>query len=470
MKDDVEFLDIFDNDDKVKKEIIVSKTIDEEVIKRKKKDENKNVKKKKKVKTKALQLLFCGISALFILGCCVFYGIRLIKYYRIYNPKIDTKSGETLLANGITSHSEVVFENSGLYINAGNYIYKGDVNNNYIKFNNMLWRIVKINVDNTIDIILDDYVNILPWSETSKSFSKSDIYNYLNKTFLENIDKDMLVKNSYCVDKIEDLSNITCNSQDNDSYVRFLDVTSFLNSIVDKKSFLVKEDEIYWLNDYNDEKVWHTNGFNVSMSDANTFYEVRPVVKLKNSVTFKEGDGTIGKPYVVDKDNKITLGSIVMLGKDKWIVYDTKDNVKLMRYDVLDKQYAFDKESLKYNSENIDSVANYLNTTYLDSLDYKNLIINSEWYTGTYENSVDDIKKDSVKTKVGMPSLLDIKFDSKINGYYMLNSNNEMMYVYENPLRPSRVTSLRNIRPCIAISKDDASKLKYSNGVFNWEG
>ena len=159
-----------------------------------------------------------------------------------------------------------------------------------------------------------------------------------------------------------------------------------------------------------------------------------------------------------------------MLGKDKWIVYDTKDNVKLMRYDVLDKQYAFDKESLKYNSENIDSVANYLNTTYLDSLDYKNLIINSEWYTGTYENSVDDIKKDSVKTKVGMPSLLDIKFDSKINGYYMLNSNNEMMYVYENPLRPSRVTSLRNIRPCIAISKDDASKLKYSNGVFNWEG
>ena len=52
-----------------------------------------------------------------ILGCFVFYGIRLVKYYKIYNPKLET--GEVLenLASNIISTSQIVYEGDGLYLN-----------------------------------------------------------------------------------------------------------------------------------------------------------------------------------------------------------------------------------------------------------------------------------------------------------------------------------------------------------------
>ena len=216
MKDDIEILDIFDT----KKKTVQAPV--EETVPKKRMDMHEPPKKKKKVKAKAFQVLFCSVSFLFILGCLIYYGSRFIKYYRIYNPKVDAGNGEVLLAKSITGNSEIVYEGDGLYSSSGNYIYKGDVKNNYIKYNNMLWRIVKINMDNSIEIILDDYVSILPWHKSSVAFTQSDMYEYLNKTILNNLDKEMLVKNSICEDKIDDLSNITCDNQNNEIEVRLL--------------------------------------------------------------------------------------------------------------------------------------------------------------------------------------------------------------------------------------------------------
>lgn len=471
MNDDIEILDIFDDNKKkaieeyAKKEEM--KDIKEEKGEKKLAKKDKIIKKrKKKLKTKALQLVFCSISALFILGCLIHYGSRFIKYYRIYNPKVEDGDGSVLLAKDITGNSEIVYEGDGLYISSGNYIYKGNVSKNYLKYNNMLWRILKINADNSIEIILDDYINILPWNNEIVNFSKSEIYDYLNNEFLNNLDKDMLIKNSFCEDKIDSISSITCNEQNLDGYVKLLDVTSFLNSIVDKNSYLVSKDEIFWLNNYGSEKAWHTNGINISQSSSDTFYEVRPVVKLKNTITYEKGDGTIDNPFVVSKDDKLSLGSIVQLGEDKWIVYDTTDNVKLMRYEVLEEKKNFDKTTLNYDES---SLKEYLNSTYLDSLSYKDKLVSNNWYVGEYIDKIIDVKNSSSNAKVGLPNILDIKFNSKINGYFTSTSHEEVIWVYENPLRPSRNTSERNIRPCIAISKEYANSLKYVDGVFKEE-
>ena len=108
----------------------------------------------------------------------------------------------------------------------------------------------------------------------------------------------------------------------------------------------------------------------------------------------------------------------------------------------------------------------YLNETYLDSLSYKDMIIEDTWYIGEYKNSISDIKSDSVKAKVGIPNLLDYQFDSSVNGYFTSTINEERVLVYENPLRPGKITTYRSIRPCITISKDTVNKLKYVDGVF----
>ena len=484
--DDIEILDIFDKNKKTdepltrvarlekkeelirieKEELARAKKEKKNIGKKKNKEEDEPVMKKKTKKKKAskFQKIFCLVSALFLLGCIGFYGYRFVKYYRIYNPKIDSSDGSVLLAKDIVGKTEFgTEEEDGLISSSGNYIYKGDVKNNYLRYNNMLWRIVRINQDNSIDIILDDYMNILPWNSKISTFAESDIYKYLNNDFIKLLDEDLLNKTSFCTDKIDDLTKITCEGQNTDSYVKLLDVANFLNSVNNGKTYLVNKDEIMWLADYSNDKIWHTNGYNVSQSDVNSFYEIRPMVRLKSTTLYKEGDGSKEKPYVVDNEEVLKVGSKIMLGEDTWIVYDNTGDIKLMREKVLEKQLDFDKTKLTYKDS---SLMTYLNDTYLNSLSYKDMIIDGTYYIGEYKTSVTDIKNESVKTKVGIPNLLDYQFDSSVNGYFTGTINKEIVYVYENPLRPSYITSTRSIRPCITISKDNLSKLKYVNGMF----
>ncbi len=463
MREEIEYLDI-DDDLIITKKNNVEKKV--EVKKEIKSDENpkKTKKKLKKSVVRKMQIIFCSFSAIFILGCCVFYGLRFIKYYRIYNPKIDSNTSGVFLANYITNKTEYATDDEdGLFSSSGNYIYKGNVTNNYLKYNNMLWRIVRINADKSIDIVLDDYISLLPWSKEIKSFKDSDIFKYLNNDFLNNLDKSLLTTTSFCTNEITELTKITCEKQDNDNYVKLLDVMNFLNSVNKGKSYLVKEEELVWLSDFGNEKVWHTNGTNVSESDANIFYEIRPVVRLKETNLYKDGDGTIANPYQVGSVDKLSVGSEVVLDNDKWIVYDIEDNIKLMRKDLIEKQIDFDKEKLTYDGS---SLMTYLNETYLNSLSYKDLLVENTWYIGAYKDSISDVKNTTVKAKVGIPNILDIKFDSNIKAYFTSTSMEERILVYENPLRPSRITTYRSVRPCISLSKDTVNKLKYVDGLF----
>lgn len=465
MDDDIEILDIFDNNKK--------KTIEvNSVIKKEEKKEVeimepvKKKRSKRRVKKNALQLVFCIVSAIFLLSCVGIYGYRFIKYYGIYHPKAENGKSIVLLANDIIGNTEYATgDEDGLFNQGGNYYYKGDVKNNYIKYNNMLWRIVRINENRSMDVILDDYISILPWNNTVKEFTESEIYEYLNKDFINALDKSKLTTISFCDDKIDDIKakKDKCDNTNSNSYVKLLDVASFLNTINKGKSYLVDSDEIFWLSNYGTEKIWHTNGVNVSQSEANIFNEIKPMIRLNNTIASSKGDGTINNPYVVDKEDKLTVGSKVVLGNDNWIVYDNSDTVKLMSEKVLEKQLDFDKEKLTYKDS---SLMEYLNGTYLDSLSYKNMIVDNTWYIGKYNDDIKDIKNDTVKAKVGIPNILDIKFNSEVKGYFTSTINEDHIYVYENPLRSSRITTYRNIRPCITISKDTANKLKYVDGVF----
>ena len=229
-------------------------------------------------------------------------------------------------------------------------------------------------------IILEDSMTMLPWNNKSVNYKESDIHKYLNNDFLNMLDKSYLVKNTYCEDSVESLSSISCEKKDADSYVSLMDISTFLNSMVDKKSYLVDDwDSIFWLNNYSSDKVWHTNEANISQSEANSFYGVRPVVKLKSTVVYQKGDGTKENPYIIEKDSKLALGSKVKLGDDTWIVYDTTNGTKLMLAKALDKTYRYDLDKLTYDTDSKSSLAEYLNTEYIESLSYKDYLKEDEW-------------------------------------------------------------------------------------------
>lgn len=400
------------------------------------------------------ELIFNIISISLIIGCCIFYGLRLIKYYKIFNPKIEAKI-EGLLSNTIPMKSDIVYNGAGLYHINGNYLYKGASVNNYIKYSNLLWRVVKINSDNTTEIILNDTINTLAWNKSITSYNKSDINSYLNNYFLPTLNKKLLTKTSICLDKVTNLSDITCNKMDFSNYVKLLDITTFLNSQT-SDSYIADSDDILWFNDNSDDKVWHSNGLSISSSTSNNFYDIKPVVTLKNTIQLKSGTGTIDDPYIIENQKKdLAIGSYVKLGNDTWIIYNNENNkVKLILNKFLSNTHRFDNTSNKYNPESTNSLAYYLNTTYLNSLTYKNIIVDNDWYIGTYNYSYANTLKDKVTTKVGLYNIADLKFNNDLIGYNLLTpASNNSIYVLNDGLFESKVTLNRLIRPAISISE-----------------
>ena len=345
--------------------------------------------KKRRLKKGLLQTIFCLVSLSFIIGCCIFYGRRLIKYYKIYNPKTETGESIELISNAIMRRTEIVFEGAGLYRENGLYVFKGDADNNYLRFANMDWRIIRNNADGSLEIILDDAINALAWDTDSKDYIKSNIHKYLNDIFLSQLDSNFLVKTSICTDKMEAIDKFVCDNKNNDSYVKLLAANDFLNSVVDNKTFMVNDNQLVWLSTSSSEKIWHTNGSNISNSDGSSVYLVKPVVTIKNSTQLIKGTGSKEDPYIIEKETKnIKFGSYVKLDNDIWVVYDKKDDILKLAYSGLYKNglqtYRFDTNSNKFNVENANSLAKLLNTTFYDSLSYKDMLLDIDVYTGGY--------------------------------------------------------------------------------------
>lgn len=448
-----EELEILDLDDK---ELINHKSnIIETKIEKKKDEKNEPIQKKKKIK-KALvfQVIFCTVSFLFIIGCFIFYGARLIKYYKIYNPKTEEGVSVALLHKQIIKESPIVYEGDGLYKVGSGYIYKGKDANNYVKIGSLMFRIVNITSDGYIELILDDYINVMAWNQEATSFIDSDINKYINDKFLSIINTDILAKSAVCVDKITEISDISCNTINTDNYVKLLDITNFLNSVSDDT--YISDEEIIWLSNYGDKVAWNTNGTSVSYSDPSSMYLVKPVITLKNNLPFVDGNGTKEKPYLVRQEKKeLSVGSYVKIGDDTWIVYESsEDSVKLVLNKLLTQLYQFSSYNSSYSAEAEKSIGKYLNTTYYESLEYKDLLLETKWYIGEFKNSYKDIYNESTVAKVGIYNLADLKFNNELNNYYLSTfAPDKNVYVYGESMKTSKPSISRGVRPTISIKK-----------------
>lgn len=426
----------------------------------------KKKKKKRKLKKGIFQTIFCLLSFAFIIVCCIIYGSRLIEYYRKYNPKTETGERVALLSTSIAQDTPIVSEGEGLYRENGLYVFKGSEVNNYVRYSNMLWRIVRTNGDGSLEIILDDYINILAWDFKGKDYINSDIHKYLNEVFVKQINTELLVKTNICTDKMPSLDKYSCNSIDSNYYVKLLAANEFLNTVVDGKTFVAGSEDLVWLGTTaNEEKAWHTNGSSISTSEDNNTYFIKPVVTLANATALMGGTGTKEDPFVVDKKkNEIGLGSYITLEEDTWIVSSIEDgNVKLVSSELYKGgtyTYRFDTEILDYNPERENSLAKLLNTTYYDSLPYKDLLLDFDVYTGMYTESYENTYKEKVTVKVGIPSAVDLKFNNSANGYFMSTKSpvENRVYYYKGDLISSKVGMSRPIRPMIMIKMPKISK------------
>ena len=453
-----------------KKEEVKEEPKKEEVKEKNKKGkkEKKNKKEKKPVeknKSYYFQLVFNIISILFILGCCVFYGSRLIKYYKIYNPTNEKGEKVDLLGSTIVANTSVVTEGSGLYKDSVHYVFKGNEVDNYVKYKNQLWRIVKIYQDGSTEMVLDSAHNILMFNSVHSTYKDSDIRKYLNDTYAKGLNVSDLANVVFCEDIVNDVTNITCDKSIDTDYVRLLGINDFINSKVNEQTF-ININENVWLYNTSDDKVWNTNGANISNGDANSNFYVKPVIRLKNSVALLSGKGTKEKPYVVDNTNKEPqIGSVVKLGEDVFNIIKIENK---KAYIALNKNinttFRFDMQSNVYNPESASSAASYLNNSYLNTLPYKDSLTEGTFYTGSYTSSYKDVTKSKINAKVGMLSILDPQIGSVDTRYYLINGAEEGYAYYNNYgiLSKSKITISREIRPVLVI---ELEKLKVGEGT-----
>ncbi len=409
--------------------------------------------KKRKLKK---ENLFCIISFLFILGCCIFYGARLIHYYKVFNPS--KKDSHGLLSIEIPKSSTLVTEGDGLYGLNGSYIYRGDVKDNYIKYNGLMFRILRINYGSNTEIILDHKINILAYG-ADKSYDKSDIALYLNDYFVESLNKDHLEKMEICVDVKDELSDNQKKKCKNTykTYSTLIDSNTYLSTVHNDVTYLNNDGSLIYLRDKINGELGNVIANNTQLSYVNgaETYDIKPIISLKYDTKILSGTGTKDDPYIVDDDNYL-LGSKKTLGSYDWIVIEEGcDYLKLALDGTLEtlKPYG---SSFDVNDEN--SIAYYLNNEFYNSLDFKDQIIDSNFETGPYNGNYKSIADYHVNTHVGLLSIKDFKMDTMENQYLLLNTDKEdKVYAVDSNMYLVDKNLSKAIRPVITI-KDTTNK------------
>ena len=286
---------------------------------------------------------------------------------KIYNVNVTRKAGATSLKNEImkntvitanptlTTSSNNTSDASGLYkstdTNTGEptYYFRGNVENNYVSFAGQTWRIVRINEDGTIRIIMQDGINNNAKygfnsnynNYTYMYYSNSDTKTTLESWYQTNIgSKSDLVKNVasdnyYCEEaktkRADDYAAGNAKMTIYTSYIPNFKCTMDGNNkgLVNASVGLLTYDEAvyaggypyssnnnYYL--YNNKAFWtmspagFASGGNSSVwiintigtigrdyVNANVTYIARPVLNLTANTQISDGDGTKDNPFVI---------------------------------------------------------------------------------------------------------------------------------------------------------------------------
>lgn len=426
----------------------------------------------------SIQKIFNLVSAVFIVTCCCFYGGRFIKLY-LENEKQVVVEANTLGKNLKENNSDILKN-----IN-GEYFFNGEVSSNYVTYSGILWRVIKIGENNVITLVSENSLTSLAFGE-NLSYDDSYINKWLNNNdsehsgILENNMNSMITylkNNEICNDKIDEVNNEECGDVNSDYFITLLSTSDYINTGAGKG--FINTNENFYLSDINSEnKIWYVNkDGKLNTSDGNDIYGVKAVIKFKENLNLVSGTGSKDDPYVIETNNGL-FGSYVKLDDDMWRVIDASgDNLKLM-YDGYLKDgddnisYKYSNYSSQHNDTKYGTLAYYMNKTFLNSLSYKDIIIEDNYANGYYgkENKFDyaDTLDTIIKTKVALVSIGDIILNHDISNYFTLTSsskNNNFVYTIQKDSNPySKIISSANyIVPVISISKDSLE----GNGSFN---
>lgn len=437
------------------------------------------MKKNKQIKHKInvnYQKLFNTISIGFICACILFYGARFTSLY-IKNKKVEVENVNTLYKVVFNTN----FGKENFVDIGGNHYFKNEVDNNYVTYSNILWRVIRINADNSVTLISENPLVSLAYKE-EVNFKESYLNKWLNITEeeentgileynLNNPDK-YLLKNETCLDVVDKLSNQLCKTTYTDKYLGLMSTSDYVNTGAET-SFINNNTKFYLSNTTDTNKIWYITDTNkVSYSDGTDLIGLRPVITVKGNINIVSGNGTLNSPYTFESE-KGMFGAYVKLGEDTWRIYQVnEDTINLVSNNLLELnneaiERIYTNKGYSYNSSKWNTLAYYLNNNYLNSLPYKNKIELNNWANGYYgaDNNYNykEALTDTKEAYVGLLNITNIRLNNELKNYFLMTGstkNGSLIYLASNngTIYPTSSDEKNYVLPAITIKKELLTK------------
>jgi len=253
-----------------------------------------------------------------------------------YTPLLDCgeKYKSQTLYSYIEENEQRVFSGSGLYDLNGEYVYRGETPNNFLKLSGKMFRIVKLSEGHVV-LISNEKVKRVTWDNRYNDIRRrSDGINdykvsrikegleiiYSNDYLINDEDKQLLFAHNAYIGKRSESDNFNDGSIEKSEYVEkqyltVLPLYDYINASIDNNcsAAINKSCRNYnYLNYYrynwwtstadnsNTYKVYRilTDG-TIEIIRASSNGYIRPVVYLVSDALYVSGDGTEDNPYVV---------------------------------------------------------------------------------------------------------------------------------------------------------------------------
>lgn len=257
-------------------------------------------------------------------------------YYN-YSPYLNCgKEYETTYLKDKIIENSLVESGIGLYEDKDNYIMKGEIDNNYISFNNNLYRILRINSDGSIRVIGLSGVKQIVWDDRYNQDNNNYLginefeYNSLNSRIRDTLHnyyddekewpkeiKNYILTQSLCIGKrtkndITKDGTAECSKIIENETIGLITVYEYLQASLDQNCSYSTDTNCRnynWLNSSTDFTTWtltanaenSTTAFVLNglpkVSTCSTYSNVLPVFNITDKAIYVSGDGTESNPY-----------------------------------------------------------------------------------------------------------------------------------------------------------------------------
>ena len=433
-------------------------------------------------KRKVLKItpVLIALNVLVLLVIVAFYTVRLVKYYKKENGHKNTDE-TVLLVDTLKKKQSYLDDTKGLVLNdeTGVYTYKGEVNDNYVMYSGLMYRILGIDTEDNIKMVSEDNITLI-YPELKNGYEKSSINKWLNASdekfsgiyeqTLVNADS-LLINTNFCNDVIDDVSNITCDSSLNNYKASLLSLHDY--KLAGGKESFLNNGSIFYLGTLNskNDQYYVTNEGEIALNEKDSkAITIKPVITVSGGAEYLGGNGTKEKPYIIEKHKVETIGdayvnNIVRINDVDYKIIEVQNSkVKLTSVDVLQKDekpytIKFGGSNSAYTTTN--TVGKYLNNTYLNSLDIKDYVVNGDYYIGSLALTNLDYayaRDAKVKAKVGMLTIGDMFINETSNTFTLLRgmeAPNIINVINENGnIFADTISAKYSVRPAFYVKSD----------------